>query len=335
MNTTFEIGQIIHDNLVWLDPKIVKVADESLHLYTVESYDASISRAGSAIELLCSQIVEKLGGTPPLQRTIGAFYSRQENTPKGTKGPLQNCLSSFDGIDESEIEALVERLRQAAQIRNKGAHGDIPDLLTPTSGDASQILNILGLLVSWCNSRLIKDKSLSPVNWKAKIFISVGTPHRLDQRQFIEKLRDMLTRHAIQLINLSSADYSDEKPFDQIKILLKGCDGALIVGWERYHAYTIFERERSKRERIYQDTMLPTAWNHIEGSMAAMLDLPVLILREKNLHAEGIFEASNHGHRIINFDLAEESTQISQRLSKTLLGWVDQNQRQQHGSIDH
>ena len=61
-------------------------------------------------------------------------------------------------------------------------------------------------------------------------------------------------------------------------------------GWGPLHAYTVFECERSQREKLYQDQYIPTAWNQIEASMAIALQVPILVLREGRLHREGIFE---------------------------------------------
>ena len=44
------------------------------------------------------------------------------------------------------------------------------------------------------------------------------------------------------------------------------CDGTLVVGWERFHAYTMIGRERSLNHNLLQNIHLATAWNQIEGS---------------------------------------------------------------------
>jgi hypothetical protein len=95
-----------------------------------------------------------------------------------------------------------------------------------------------------------------------------------------------------------------------------------VVGLERSHAYAVFERERSEREMLYQDQYISTAWNQIEGSIASALGLPILVLRERRVHKDGIFEANNHGHRIVDFDLRVESTGLSDELRSFLTGWV-------------
>jgi hypothetical protein len=322
MLETLRIGHTVYDNLAWLDPRIVKEVDEALAQYSACRFDSAISRGGVALELLCTQIIEHLAGTEkvPSHPTLGSFTVRAENAPKTARGPLQEALSMSANISEREIEAVVERLRQATRTRNKGSHGEASPLLHPTEGDALQLLNILAKLVEWCGKKLFDAAPDRPLEPRIRIFLSIGNPHRLDQRQFLEKLRMYFSTHEVDLVTLNG--YSEDKPFDQIKNLMKTCAGAIVVGWERYHAYTLFERERSAREALHQDRLLPTAWNHIEGSMAAVMNLPVLVLRADGLMAEGIFEAANHTHRIVEFNLAEEAVSLSLSLRETLKGWI-------------
>jgi hypothetical protein len=57
--------------------------------------------------------------------------------------------------------------------------------------------------------------------------------------------------------------------------------------------------------------------------MAAAMRLPLLILRERRLHCDGIFEAKHHRHKIHDFDLQAESKSISPELRRFLGGWVE------------
>ena len=143
-----------------------------------------------------------------------------------------------------------------------------------------------------------------------------------------------MKREGVDLVNLATAEYSIEKPLPQISELMKTCDGALVIGWERVHGYTMFERESSSQEKLHQNIHIATPWNHIEGSMAATLGLPLFILKERRLHAEGIFEASSHDYKIESFDLPSEATALSRGLMKQILGWVNYHRRAKNQSRD-
>jgi len=65
------------------------------------------------------------------------------------------------------------------------------------------------------------------------------------------------------------------------------------VGLERSHAYTVFERERSERQKIHLDQYIPTAWNQIEAAMAYGRGLPLLVLVDQQLRCDGLLERGN------------------------------------------
>lgn len=316
-----EIGRTIHKNLGWIDTEIVKYMDEALEYFNKEEVDACISRGGKALELLCRQLVLDLGCKVPDRATLGSFYSDQS---KGGPSLLYESLSRVADISDDEKKSFIDRVVKGTWSRNKASHADPIPLNIPTLGDALQLLNNIALLADWVGKKIYLRKETLENEEMIPVFLSVGNPHRLDQIQFLSKIQAFMANKKIELINLTSQKYSDEKPYEQIRELMKKCNAALIVGWERYHAYTLFERERSKEEKLFQGKLLPTSWNHIEGSMAMVLDLPTIILREANLMADGIFDDSSSKQKIYSFNLSKESQGLSEELKNILDGWVTQ-----------
>ena len=326
MRELITVGDVVHANLNWLHSEIVKHSDDALARYADARFsDAAIS-AGKTLECLCKQLVERSGAN---------MHNRKPTTLSDYSTPLKNqgwesALLPRALIpmceDVEQVKALLMRLEQAGKIRNKSAHGD-SRILETTAGDALHIIEIVGIFVQWAAQYFADngDKAKMPI--EVKIFLSVGKPHRLDQKQFLEKLRSELMQSGVALVTLDTTEYSAEKPLPQIRELMKTCDGALVIGWERVHAYTLFERESSSSQKLHQNIHLATPWNHIEGSIAATLGLPLLILKENRLHSEGIFEASSHDHNIESFDLPTEATALSRGLMKLILGWVNYHRK--------
>jgi hypothetical protein len=224
-------------------------------------------------------------------------------------------------------EALLERLQEANSIRKRASHDKTSSaslqasaLDTVTVGDSLQILNNLALVVNWYGQKR-SQQAEAPAN-ALPIFLSVGGPHRLDQQQFLQRLRYEMQQLGVALHSLKKDEFHDSKPFDQIAELMASCRAALVVGLDRSHGYAVFEREKSDGQNVYLDHYTPTPWNQIEGGMASSLRLPILILRERRLHPEGIFEAESHGHYIFPFDLRVEAKELSVGLRKYLAGWV-------------
>lgn len=326
MRELMTLGDMVHANLDWLEADIVKHADEALARYADARFaDAALS-AGKALEGLCRQMVKQAGGNPPTRTptTLGDYSAPLKNQG-WESAPLPRALLAVCQ-DADEVRALLMRLEQAGKVRNKSAHGD-SHILQTTAGDALQIMEIVGLFVDWAAQNLAGKDTRDRAPLEVKLFLSVGRPHRLDQKQFLEKLRAELKHQGVGLVNLATAEYSTEKPLPQIRELMQTCDGALVIGWERVHGYTLFERESSSQEKLHQNIHIATPWNHIEGSMAATLGLPLFILKENRLHAEGIFEASSHDHKIESFDLPSEATALSGGLMKQILGWVNYHRK--------
>ncbi len=304
MSGLLPIGTTVHANAAWLGEDLTGVADEALTAFEEGSAHLSASKAGAFLEGLLCRLLDGWG-TP--------------REPQAGLGQLIGALRR----SEKAPPALLDRLGEANAIRVRASHVKSDPLDRVTDGDALQILSILGLAVGWAVAQGPKGTAGAPLPAPLPIFLSVGGPHRLDQEQFLRRLRSHLRGLGVDLRSLSGG-YSEERPFDQVRELMTGCRAALVVGLDRSHAYTVFERERSPRERVYPDQYVPTAWNQIEGAIASALRLPLLVLREGRLHAEGIFDTDSHRHRIRPFDLRVESRGISPDLSAFLAGWVEE-----------
>ena len=304
MPGTLTIGVLIHRNSVWLGAALVDLADEALSAHEDGKYPLAVIKSGAFLEGILVRLLDEWGISTDAQVTLG---------------PLIGALRKSERVPKE----LLERLNEANTIRNRAAHNKPLRLSQVTEGDSLLIVNILGLVVQWYGEHLQKDLETSPVSDMLPIFLSVGTAHRLDQEQFIQRLRSEMRGIGVELRSLLTGEYSKNKPFQEAFKLIHSCRAALIVGLDRSHAYAVFEREKSDYEKLYQDQYITTAWNQIEGSMASGLGLPLLVLREKRLHKEGVFEAANHGHRIRDFDLRAESRGLSPDLRAFLSGWVE------------
>jgi hypothetical protein len=305
MATTFLIGKLIHQHGSWLSDDLVSLADEALTAHEEGRYPLTIVRVGACLEGL-------------LQRILSDWEVPLPGGPK-TLGPLIKAIRESGRAPE----ALLERLNEANAIRNRAPHHKPSPLSEVTTGDSLQILHILSLVVQWYGQTVRPGEGAETTSAFLPVFLSIGSRHRLDQEQFNKQLRSEMRRLGVQLHTLEGRPYSTDRPFEEICALLKSCRAALIVGLERSHAYTLFEREKSDAQKIHQDLYIPTAWNQIEGGMSSALGLPVLVLREHRLLREGIFEASSHGHQIRDFDLALECRGLSAELRDHLAKWVD------------
>lgn len=302
MSDIFSIGNEIHQNSHWLGEELLKLADESLIAYEEKNFLLTVSRASSLLEGLLEKLFQNLKIEPPMPLALGSSIG---------------CLRKSNAMPSE----LLERMDDANRIRIRAVHKK-SSLSIITGGDALQIVNILYLVITWIGEEIIEKTDGNYSTQLLPIFLSVGGPHRLDQQQFLQKIKTLMRSIKVCIKSLSQGEYSDDKPFDQICDIMKSCKGVLIIGIERSHAYTVFEREASEKEKLDKDRFIPTAWNQIEGAIACALKLPILILRQQNIHKEGVFEAENHRHVIKDFDLKTDAKGLSQELEGVITGWV-------------
>lgn len=106
------------------------------------------------------------------------------------------------------------------------------------------------------------------------------------------------------------AESSAISPLAKIREELSLCDGAVIVAFERIYAKEGRERKTPKNSEKLSNLKLTTVWNQVEAAMAYWLGLPLLIIREKGLRAEGLLEQYDwYIHETV---LSAETTQQEQ-----------------------
>ena len=66
-----------------------------------------------------------------------------------------------------------------------------------------------------------------------RVFLSAGTKRSQEQEQFIAALQERLASAGLEM---RSAQWSSINPLAKIKEEMNGCDGAVIVAFERIYA---------------------------------------------------------------------------------------------------
>lgn len=302
MTDILNISMKLHRHLDYLGVNLINIADDALSACEDRDYRRSVLQVGIFLEGLLEFYLESWNHPIPEPKTLGKLIGALRSSGRG----------------EPELEA---RLSEVNSLRLRAAHNRPAPFGSITEGDARYSLDVLEMIIPYFSKDLSKDDG--DIDFSGiSIFLSVGGPHRLDQQQFLRHLRVEMRSLGAKLISLSSDTYSEDSPFDQIQNLISNCRGALIVGLERSHSYTVIERENSELEKIFTDRYTPTSWNQIEGSIASALRIPLLILRDIRIHHEGIFEANSHRHKIIDIDLNENVKGICDSLKKLITSWI-------------
>jgi hypothetical protein len=144
------------------------------------------------------------------------------------------------------------------------------------------------------------------------IFLSYPRPHVDKQVAFIDELTQYLVDRGLEPRTLGVTEYDNDAPLTAIRRLMLESNGLITVALRR----TWIEKAISRRganvdgaeESTLSDTWLSSPFCHIEPAMAFQLGLPILLLREQGVVADGILEKGVVGMYMPHFSLDKTPT---------------------------
>ncbi|HEY3815042.1 MAG TPA: hypothetical protein VGL66_17630 [Caulobacteraceae bacterium] len=109
---------------------------------------------------------------------------------------------------------------------------------------------------------------------------------------------------------------------------MRECHGMVVVANERKFVELGKEKRGSPQETELQRSRYTTPWNHIESAIAYSLGLPIYIISQTGVHAEGMIESkSDWPVQEIEFD---PEVLRSPPVLDSLRAWVDERVRPHH-----
>ena len=84
--------------------------------------------------------------------------------------------------------------------------------------------------------------------------------------------------------------FGNEAPLTTVRRLMETCHGAVILGLAQLHVTTGVHKPGTKAEQRVRSLRLPTPWNQLEAGIAFALDLPLMIVHERGVEPDGIFD---------------------------------------------
>lgn len=151
---------------------------------------------------------------------------------------------------------------------------------------------------------------------KVPVFVSRPTPHLQAQREFIDLIKHELEAKGFTPMTLGpGSSYDYEAPLVGIRRMLRHCCGLVSVAFKRTHATAATKYYGadipSQSAQSIGDIWLTSPYCQIEPAMAFQLGLPVLILREEGVLAEGVLEKGVTGLYLPEFNLETASSYVS------------------------
>lgn len=144
------------------------------------------------------------------------------------------------------------------------------------------------------------------------VFLSYPSPHVGTQSQFIEKLCDYLRERDLEPRTLGENEYDLDTPLRAVRRLMLESNGLITVAFRRTWINQGVLRKgadwNNAKESQVADQWLTSPWCHIEPAMAFQLGLPIILLRENGVMADGVLEKGVVGLYMPSFDLEDGAT---------------------------
>jgi len=125
------------------------------------------------------------------------------------------------------------------------------------------------------------------------------------QQQFIDHVCTYLDGRGFIARTLGVTDYDLDAPLKAIRRLMMESNGLITVAFRRTYIEKGTGNYRTDIDYIkpipMEDKWITSPWSHIEPAMAFQIGLPVLILRESGVMADGILEKGVVGNYMPEF----------------------------------
>ena len=122
------------------------------------------------------------------------------------------------------------------------------------------------------------------------VFVSVGSTSSPQQEDFVGAVEERLRAEGLVPQTVGRNVFSAESPFTAVTNLMDGCSGVVVIALERLFIELGSEKRGGVSESALGGVKIATPWNQIEATMGYGRKLPLLVLVEKGVRADGLLE---------------------------------------------
>ncbi|WP_434798274.1 hypothetical protein [Terrisporobacter vanillatitrophus] len=152
------------------------------------------------------------------------------------------------------------------------------------------------------------------------VFLSRPTDLNSSEIETINKINGLLQARGIKLRTIGTTDFPNETPMIAIKKVMDQCEGAIILGFPQIRIERGIKKAGTRNEEKIDSKDIPTPWNQIEATMAFMLDLPLLIIKDGGIDG-GVFDIGVTNNYIHKFNLKEQDWLNSEEFLQPFNEW--------------
>ena len=128
--------------------------------------------------------------------------------------------------------------------------------------------------------------------WEAElpeIFFSIPSVMSDNERYITNEVKSYLTNNGFKIIPYTRDDYPCFGQIEKVAFRVKKAVGMVVFGYKQTYIKEGCYRPNSPEMQPWKDKWLPSPWNEIEVGMAAMKDIPILIIKDDCIDT-GIFD---------------------------------------------
>jgi hypothetical protein len=139
------------------------------------------------------------------------------------------------------------------------------------------------------------------------IFLSYPKPCFGRQNDFVSRVGEYLRSRGFLPRTLGVTEYDMDAPLTAIRRLMLESNGLITIAFRRTYVEKGTAKLRTDIQNLTEQSIdgawLTTPWSHIEPAMAYQIGLPILILREAGVLADGVLEKGVVGLYMPEIDL--------------------------------
>ena len=147
--------------------------------------------------------------------------------------------------------------------------------------------------------------------------VYVSKPGCLDahQERIVALVCGWLESDGLKTATLERPDYPATSAFAELRRRMSGCAGVVVFGFAELRITEGMWRPGTSEEAIVSGQAASTPWNQIEAGMAAMINLPLLLVAEPEV-TKGVFDPALIEHNVFRVTIPPD------RLSPNLRSWL-------------
>ena len=152
------------------------------------------------------------------------------------------------------------------------------------------------------------------------IFLSRPNSLSCEQEKTIDEIEKLLISRGMAMRTIGTTDFPNVAPMLAVEQVMNECAGIIVLGFPQIHVLTGTLKKDTKQQMNIKNKKIPTTWNHIETTIAFLLKIPMLIIRDENLDG-GVFDVGTTGHFIHTLDLNSQVWIKEQKFLQPFNNW--------------